>query len=174
MRSRRSRSSMLVALGLLITAAGCAKSAPTPGTVVSLEQVCNGADGSRVRLSGYLRYQREMLSFCATNGGHETCDLQLNKSAEAPAAFDIMHPPAGPVPISAKLSVPVGTRTGEMVELPDKFSASDIKIHLPNGATAGDGTLVTVDGSLSVIPSDPKAPNAPKACFVNVDWVAPG
>ncbi len=115
-----------------------------------------------------------MLSFCSTNGGHQTCDLELNKTAEAPPAWDIMHPRTGPEPVSAKLSVPVGTRTGEMTELPDKFSASDIRVHLPNGANATDGSLITVDGSLAVIPGDPKTPNAPKACYVNVEWVAPG
>ena len=167
----RTRYSLLVVIGLLNCVVGCAKSAPAPGAVVSLEQVCNGADGSRVRLTGYLRYRREMLSFCSTNGGHETCDLELNKTAEAPAAWDIMHPRTGPEPITAKLSVPVGSRVGEMTELPDKFTASDIKVHLPNGANAGDGSLVTVDGSLAVIPGDPKAP---KACYVNVEWVAPG
>ena len=41
-----------------------------------------------------------------------------------------------------------------MSELPEKFSANNIHLHLPNGAVAGDGTRITVDGSLSVVPSD--------------------
>jgi hypothetical protein len=72
--------------------------------------------------------------------------------------------------VSAKLSVPVGSRTGEMPELPDKFSAADVRMHLPNGGKAGDGSRITIDGTLSVIPSDPKMPSVPKSCFVTVEW----
>jgi len=167
-------SALVVVLGVAGCVLGCGKSAPAPGKVVELEQVCNEADGSRVRLTGYLRYRRGLLSFCSTFGGHETCDLELDKTSAAPPAFDVMHPQTGPDPISAKLSVPVGDKTGEMSDLPEKFSASDIHLHLPNGAIAGDGTRITVDGSLSVVPSDPKTPSAPKSCFLNVEWATPG
>jgi hypothetical protein len=151
----------------------CHKSAPPAGKATSLDQVCSGADGSRVRLSGYLRYRRELLSFCSTFGGHKTCDLQLYADAAPPPDFDIMHPATGPEPISAKLSVPVGKQPGEMDELPENFAPSDIRLHLPNAAVAPEGGHVTVDGTLSVVPSDPKTPNAPKSCFVNVDWATP-
>jgi hypothetical protein len=157
-------------LGALLCAAACAKSAPPAGKAVSVEQACNGEDGSRVRVTGYLRYRRGLLSFCSTYGGHKTCDLELYRDAEAPADFSIMHAPQGPEPALVKLSVPVGKQPGEMDELPDKFSAADVRVHLPNDAVAAEGAHVTVDGKLSVIPSDPKTPNAPKACFVNVDW----
>src|SRR5689334_3277728 len=156
-----------------ILALGCSKSAPAPGKSVGIEQLCNEPDGSRVRVNGYVRYRRGLMSFCSTYGGHKTCDLQLNASGEAPPDFNIMKPQTGPEPISAKLSVPVGDNPGEMADLPEKFSASDIKLHLPGGVVAGDGGKVTVDGKLSVIPPDPSKPNAPKACFVNVEWAAP-
>ena len=149
---------------------GCSKSAPPPGQVVSVDQVCNGADGSRVRLTGYLRYRRGLLSFCSSYGGHPTCDLELYRDPVAPPSGDLMHPQTGPDPVSAKLSVPVGSRTGEMPELPDKFTAADVRLHLPNDGNAGDGSRITIDGTLSVIPSDPKAPTAPKSCFVTVEW----
>jgi hypothetical protein len=167
------RSSLLFVFVTVASAMGCNKSAPPAGKVVALDQVCNGVDGSRVRLSGYVRYRRELLSFCSTYGGHKTCDLQLYADAASPPAFDIMHPAAGPEPISAKLSVPVGKQPGEMDDLPDKFSASDIHVHLPSDAVAPEGGHVTVDGTLSVVPGDPKTPSAPKSCFVNVDWATP-
>ena len=164
----------LIVVGVACVSAGCSKSAPPPGKVVALDQVCNEPDGGHVRLTGYVRYRREMLSFCSSFGGHKTCDLQLSASAEAPPDFDVMHPQKGPEPVSARLSVPVGDHPGEMDELPDKFKTSDIKVHLPNAALAGDGSKLTIDGVVSVIPSDPKAPAAPKSCFVTLEWAAAG
>jgi hypothetical protein len=160
-------------IGSLGSVVACAKSAPPAGKAVAVEQTCSGEDGSRVRVSGYLRYRRGLLSFCSTYGGHKTCDLELYRDAEAPPDFSIMHPAKGPEPVLVKLSVPVGKQPGEMDELPDKFSASDVRMHLPNEAIAAEGAHVTVDGKLSVIPSDPKTPKAPRACFVNVDWATP-
>ena len=157
----------------LFTVVACSKSAPPPGKVAAIEQVCSGTDGARVRLTGYLRYRRTLLSFCSNYGGHKTCDLELYQDATKPPDYDIMHPATGPEPVLAKLSVPVGKQPGEMDELPDKFTAADIKMHLPNDAMAAEGGRVTVDGTLSVVPADPKQPNAPKSCFVNVDWATP-
>ena len=159
------------AFGVVGLSGGCSKSAPAPGQVVAIGQACGGTDGSRVRLTGYLRYRRGLLSFCSNYGGHKTCDLELYENAEAPPDFDIMRPRRGPEAITAKLSVPVGSQPGEMTELPDKFKASDIRVNLPNGAAAGEGTRLTVDGKLSIVPGDPKTP---KSCFVNVEWAAPG
>ena len=168
----RSSLLLLVALGTASFTGGCSKSAPAPGKVVALDQVCNEADGGRVRLTGYVRYRREMLNFCSTFGGHKTCDLQLNATADAPPDFDLLHPQKGPEPVSARLSVPVGDHPGEMEDLPEKFKTSDIKVHLPNNAVAGDGSKITIDGVVSVIPTDPKAPAAPKSCFVTLEWAA--
>ncbi len=158
-----------VVVGWVSVASGCSKSAPPAAPAVSLEQVCNGADGSKVRLTGYVRYRRELLSFCSNYGGHKTCDLELSASSAPPPDFDILHPSKEPEAPSAKLSVPVGAQPGEMDELPDKFKASDIKLHLPNGAAVSDGGKVTIDGALSVI-----AGSTPKSCFVNVEWATPG
>ncbi|HVY30259.1 MAG TPA: hypothetical protein VHB79_27065 [Polyangiaceae bacterium] len=164
-----------IALPLLLLAAlcGCSKSQPPAGKAVAVDQVCNEADGSRVRLTGYLRYRRGLMSFCSTFGGHKTCDLELYRDSAKPPDYDIMHPATGPAPVTAKLSVPVGKRPGEMDDLPEKFSESDIKLHLPNDALAPEGGRVTIDGKLSVIPGDPKQPSAPKSCFVNVEWASP-
>lgn len=156
----------------IITA--CSKSAPAPGKAVKLGDVCNEPDQSRVRLQGFLRYRRDMLSFCSTIRGRETCDLELYESSERPPDFDIMRPRVGPAPVTAKLSVPVGDDPGEMASLPKKFQASDVAVHLKSGANATDGAQVTVDGTLSVIPPDPAQPNAAKSCFVNVEWVSAG
>ncbi len=168
----RPSTAWLIALGVMEGLVACSKSAPAAGKVVAIEQVCNEPDRGRVRLTGYVRYRRDMLSFCSTFGGHKTCDLNLNASAEAPPDFDLFHPAKGPEPVAARLSVPVGDRPGEMDDLPDKFKTSDIKLHLPNGAQAGDGSKVTIDGVVSVIPSDPKAPAAAKSCFVTLEWAA--
>ena len=167
------RASLIALLGLLACSVGCSKSQPPAGKAVAFDQVCSGADASRVRLTGYLRYRRSLLSFCSNFGGHKTCDLELYQAATPPPDFDIMHPATGPEPALVKLSVPVGKQPGEMDELPEKFTASDIHLHLPNDAVAAEGAHVSVDGTLSVIPSDPKTPSAPKACFVNVDWATP-
>ena len=162
---------VLGVFGAMVLASGCSRSAPAPGQVVAITQVCGGSDASRVRLTGYLRYRRELLSFCSNFGGHKTCDLELYESAEAPPQFDILHPRTGPEPVIAALSVPVGSQPGEMTELPDKFKASDIRVNLPNGAAAGEGTRITIDGKLSVVPGDAKTP---KSCFVNVEWAVAG
>jgi hypothetical protein len=46
-----------IALGLAALHRCCAKSAPTAGKVVSIEDACNEADGARVRLNGTVRYE---------------------------------------------------------------------------------------------------------------------
>ena len=165
--------SLVILLVLVVgSVVGCSKSAPAPGKVVSLEQVCNEPDHSRVRLTGYLRYRRGLLSFCSKFGGHETCDLELSATSEAPPDFDLLHARTTPEPLSASLSVPVGEAPGEMAELPDKFKTSDVRVNLANHGVAIDGSSIVVDGTVSVIPSDPKTPNAPKSCFVTVEWAA--
>jgi hypothetical protein len=126
-----------------------------------------------VRLTGYLRYRRGLLSFCSNYGGHKTCDLALYEGAAAPPDFDVMRPQTGPELPHTQLSVPVGAQPGEMDELPKKFQGSDVHLHLPNDGVATEGSRITVDGKLSVIPSDPAKPNAPKACYVSVEWAAP-
>jgi hypothetical protein len=162
----------LLALPGMSTA--CTKSAPPPGKVVTVETVCNEADGARVRLTGYVRYRRGLLSFCSTYGGHKTCDLELYEGEAKPADFDIMRPSKEPEAPSAKLSVPVGDSPGQMNDLPDKFRDSDVIVHLAGKASASDGTRITIDGPVSVIPGDPKTPQAPKSCFVTVDWATAG
>ena len=164
--------SAFVLIGLAFI--GCSKSAPEPGKVVKIGDVCNEVDASRVRLAGYLRYRRGLMSFCSNFGGHETCDLELYESGERTQDYDIMRPRTGPEPVTAKLSVPVGSRAGEMDALPKKFKESDIKLHLESGANATEGSRITIDGKLSVIPGDPKTPSAPKSCFVTVEWVLAG
>jgi hypothetical protein len=159
---------------LLVLALGCSKSAPSPGKAVSVGEVCNEPDKSSVRLDGYVRYRRGLMSFCSNYGGHKTCDLELHEKAERPPAFDIMKPSTGPAPVTAKLSVPVGDGPGEMDDLPEKFKDSDIKLHLPQGAVAAEGARVLIDGIVTVIPGDPKTPNAPKTCFVTVKWATGG
>ena len=67
--------------------------------------------------------------------------------------------------------MPVGDDPGEMAELPKDFSAKDIVVHLPGGATASAGTKVTVDGKLSVAPT--ANASQPKVCWINVEWAAP-
>lgn len=166
----RSLPLLVLALGFPGGLLGCSKAAPPPGKAVSVGAVCNEPDQSAVRLDGYLRYRRGLMSFCSNYGGHKTCDLELHEQAERPPDFDIMKPSTGPAPVTAKLSVPVGDGPGEMDDLPAKFKDSDIKLHLPQGASAVEGTRVLVDGTVTVIPGDPKTPNAPKACFVTVKW----
>lgn len=156
-----------------IAAFGCSKAAPPAGKVVAAEQVCNEADGSRVRVSGYLRYRRGLMSFCSSYGGKKTCDLALYATAAAPPDFDLLRPAKGPEPVNVRLSVPVGTEPGEMDELPKKFAAGDVRLHLPNDGVATESSRVTIDGKLSVIPADGSQPNAPKSCFVTVEWAAP-
>lgn len=155
-------------------ATACSKSEPAPGKAVKIGDVCNEPDQSRVRLQGFLRYRRDMLSFCSSIRGRETCDLELYESSERPPEFDIMRPRVGTAPVTAKLSVVVGDDPGEMNSLPKKFQASDIAVHLKSGANATDGSQITIDGTLSVIPPDPAQPNAAKSCFVNVEWVSAG
>lgn len=158
---------VVLVAGVLV--AGCAKSAPAPGKTVALENVCNEADGSRVRLVGYLRFPRELMSFCATLNGKTTCDLSLYAGPDKPADYDIMHPRTGPEPVHAKLSIPVGSAPGEMNELPKNFSDSDVVLHLQGDKKATDGTRITIDGKLSVIPG-----STPKSCFVTVEWASAG
>ncbi len=161
-----------IALFMMFTVAGCAKSAPPPGKNVEIESACNEKDQTRVRVSGYLRYERSLLSFCSNYGGHKTCDLMLYASAEKPGDWSPLKRPTGatgPEPVQIKLSVPVGSAPGEMAELPDKFTEKDIVVHLPNKGAAGEGAKVTIDGTLSVVDT----PGQKKTCWVNVEWAAP-
>ena len=155
----------------LLVLAGCSKSAPEPGKTVTIENACNEADGSRVRVSGTLRYRRGLLSFCSSYGGKKTCDLALHASADAPADWNPLQPSKGPEPVQLKLSVPVGDAPGEMNDLPEKFTGKDIVVHLPGGATASEGAKLTVDGKLSVAPT--ANASQPKTCWLNVEWAAP-
>ena len=154
---------------------GCSKSPPPAGKVVGIENICNEADGARVRVTGHVRYPRAILSFCSSFGGTKTCDLELHATAEKPPDVNLLRPRTGPEPVRVRLSVPVGTNPGEMKELPKKFTEADVVLHLPDKATATDGTRVTVDGTLSVIPQDPTADaGAAKRCYVKVEWARPG
>jgi hypothetical protein len=170
----RSAVALLLALGASDALIGCSKSAPEPGKPVKIGDVCSQPDKSRVRLTGYLRYRRGLLSFCSTYGGRTTCDLELYEDGARPPNFDITRPRTGPEPVTAKLSVPVGDRTGEMNELPKNFKEADIALHLKSGANATEGSHITIDGTLSVVPGDPSKPSAPKSCFVSVEWVEAG
>ena len=173
MRRSSSRSaieiSALALLGL-VALAGCAKSAPEPGKTVSIESACNEADGTRIRATGTLRYRRGLLSFCSSYGGKKTCDLALYATAESPGDWSPLKPNQGPELAQLKLSVPVGDQPGEMKDLPEKFSAQDVAVHVPGGAAASEGSKLTVDGKLRVAPS---SPGQPKTCWLDVEWAAP-
>jgi hypothetical protein len=108
------------------------------------------------------------MSPCSNVGGHETCELELHESGERPQDFDTMRPRTGPEPVTVKLSVPVGSRTGEMDALPKNFRGADIKLHLESGGNATEAAHITIDGKVSVSPGDPKR------CFVTVEWVSAG
>jgi len=151
--------------------AGCAKSAPEAGKPVTVENACNEADGTRVRVTGTLRARRGLMSFCSSYGGKKTCDLALYASADPPPEWSPLQPNKGPEPPQLKLSVPVGDAPGEMNDLPEKFSAKDIVVHLPGGAKASEGSKVTVDGKLSVAPA--ANPSQPKVCWLTVEWATP-
>jgi hypothetical protein len=151
---------------------GCSRRPPAPGQPIEVDQACNQADGSRVRMTGHLRYRRQLLSFCSDVGGPVTCDLDLYATADRPADWNVLTP-GGPSPAHASLSVRVGRHPGEMVELPRKFSAADVKLHLPDGQSAGDGARVTIDGRVSIVPTATRTPAAPALCFVTVDWAIP-
>jgi hypothetical protein len=154
---------------------GCAKSAPPPGKAVPVENACAEADESRLRVVGYVRYRRGLLSFCSSYGGRTTCDLALHAGPEKPPDFDVMRPRTEPEPPQLKISVPVGDDPGEMDELPEKFDADDVVLHLPDKGKAGEGSRVTIDGKLNVIPPAPNTPpGAPRSCYVNVEWAQPG
>lgn len=169
---------MRALVGAALLAAGLAAcSPPEPGKPVSIADLCNQPDGSRVRLDGWLRYRRGLLSFCsATNGQTTSCDLALYADETRPPDFNVMAPrPSGPEPLQARLTVKVGSGAGKMEDLPQRFEASDVQLHLEGGKVATDGDRVVIDGKLSVIPPMPGKENEPKTCFVYVDRAqAPG
>jgi hypothetical protein len=158
---------------LAVVVAACAPTAPEPGRPTTVARVCDQPDGSRVRLTGYLRYRRGMMSFCSTLNGHQTCDLALYEGAATPPDFDIMAPPAGPEAPNAKLSVSVGGEPGQVDAIPRRFTAEDVQMHLDGGTRVSDGGHVVIDGKLSVIPQAPGQPPGPRQCFVTVDWAKP-
>jgi hypothetical protein len=164
------RPARLAAAALLAALVACTPSPPTPGKPVAIGEVCDQPDGSRVRLTGYLRYRRGLMSFCSTFSGRETCDLALYEDATTPPDFDILHPATGPEPVQAKLDVAVGGGPGRIDAIPREFKPSDIQLHLADGAKVSDGAHVTVDGELSVIPPSPGAAPAAKSCYLKVDW----
>lgn len=164
-----SRAGAFALAGLIACLAGC--SPPEPGKPVSIADLCNQPDDSRVRLDGWLRYRRGLLSFCSeTNGKTTSCDLALYAEETRPPDFNVMAPPtSGPEPVQARLTVKVGSGPGRMEDLPERFDASDVKLHLEGGKVATDGDRVIIDGKLAVIPSMPGEENEPKTCFVYVD-----
>jgi len=166
----------LLLVGWFAAVGACSKSAPAPGKAVAIESLCNEADQSRVRITGHVRYRRGLLSFCSSYGGRQTCDLALYAGPEKPPDFDIMRPQKGPEPLQAKISVPVGDDPGEMDQLPKQFTEADVVLHLPNGAKAGEGSKVAIDGTLSVIPESPNPSGGmlPKSCYVKVEWASAG
>jgi hypothetical protein len=159
---------------LAAVVAACAPTAPAAGKPTPVASVCDQPDGSRVRLDGYLRYRRGLLSFChERNGATTDCDLALYADAARPADFDVLAPPpAGPDPVQAALTLKIGKSPSQMEDIPERFSAADIKVHLDGGSVAGDGGHVVVDGKLSVIPQSP-GQAGPKQCYVTVDWAKP-
>ena len=161
---------VLFVLAAAATLAACGP--PDPGKPVSIAELCNQPDGSRVRLDGWLRYRRGLMSFCSeTNGKATSCDLALYADATQPHDFNVLGPPrTGPEPLQARLTVGVGDLAGRMKDLPDRFKASDVKLNLEGGGTATDGDRVLIDGKLAVIPQSPGTENEPKQCFVYVDW----
>lgn len=148
---------------------------PQPGMPVSVADLCDQPDDSRVRLDGYLRYRRGLLSFCSeTDGKATSCDLALYADATRPQDFNVLGPPrTGPEPPQARLTVPVGDGAGRMKDLPERFKPSDVQLHLEGGGTATDGDRVVIDGKLRVIPAMPGEESKPKLCFVYVDWAKP-
>lgn len=160
---------------ILAACAGLASCGPPPaGTPTPVASACDAADGSRVRLEGYLRYQRGLLSFChATNGQTTDCDLAIYADPAKPADFNVMAPPPpGPEPVNTRLTLRIGSSPGQMDDIPDRFTASDIKVHLEGGGTATDGSGVIVDGKLHIVPASPDGAS-PKSCWVDVDWAKP-
>lgn len=84
-----------------------------------------------------------------------------------------MRPQKGPEPPQLRISVRTGDNPGEMDQLPKKFKDSDVVVHLPNDGKAGEGSRITIDGKLKVIPGDAKA-GAGKSCYLAVEWATPG
>lgn len=161
----------------ILTAATLAACAPKPGTPVSIAELCNQPDDSRVRLDGYLRFRRGLFSFCSTTNGKPTsCDMALYAEAADPPEFNVLvAPKPGPEPLQARLTIGVGDLAGNMNALPERFQASDVKLHLEGGGVATDGDRVILDGKLRVLPPTPGKENEPRSCFVYVDWAqAPG
>ena len=144
---------------------------PAPGTSVPIARLCDQPDDSRVRLDGYIRYRRGLLSFCRSTDGKTTdCDLALYADAAPPADFNVMSPPrTAPEPLHARLTLKIGNSPGQMDDLPERFSASDVKLHVEGGKTVGEGARVHIDGEVHIIPAAPEA-NLPKSCYVTVDW----
>lgn len=165
------RARLVLALaGVAATLAACGP--PEAGKPVSIAELCNQPDGSRVRLDGWLRYRRGLLSFCSeTNGQATSCDLALYADEARPQDFNVMGPPrTGPEPLQARLTVKVGGGAGKMEDLPERFQTSDVKLHLDGGKLATDGDRVLIDGKLAVIPPLPGKESEPRTCFVYVDW----
>lgn len=170
----------VAALAGALLAAGCggkaAKKAPPPGTPTTVETLCDGKNGSAVRVTGYFRYKRALsASWCETFSDEHTCEMSLYADPDTPPSGGIegvldTRPPMTFV----SLYVPVGRQPGEMKEPPAKFDDGDILLHLAGGAKAGEGDRVTLDGILSSTqePADPAvAGSAPRRhCWLTVTW----
>ncbi len=154
---------------LILGVAACSASAPPPGAPVAVARACDQPDGARVRLTGYLRYPRGLLSFCRTVGGKESCDLALYADATRPQDFEIARAPAAPEPAAVTLAVSIGDAPGQMRRLPERYRASDVKLHLEGGSTATEGSRIMIDGPVTVTPAD-LVNGSPRTCYVTVGW----
>ena len=162
-----------LAAAAVVLLAACTVSPPAPGKAIAIAELCDQPDESRVRLDGWLRYPRGLLSFCREqNGKAVDCDLSLYADAARPPDFNIMAPPpTAPEPVTAKLTLKIGKSPGRMDDLPERFQGSDVKLHLEGDKTAGEGARVVIDGVLHIVPAAPEV-NVPKQCYVTVDWAS--
>lgn len=108
--------------------AGCY--APKPGEAI--EEVCKPEnDRKEVSVSGYLTVPK-MMTFCSPSCTMHLSATKVEKDTTLSTAFE------------------VGDGNAEMLKLPEKFTAADVKVKDSAGKPFGPGDPVRLTGKLSV------------------------
>ncbi len=149
--------SRIASLGISLAAlalAACSEGPPTVGQARAFDSVCDKAnDGQRIAVEGYLRLPDQITVYTNRNGSSATEILVVRLFQSG--AF-------GGTPIGVDFDM--GSGPYQMDELPrPSYTDEDLKVHLPDGRTAGYGQKVKVSGTV-YFPND-----ALKADDVNFD-----
>ncbi len=117
----------------------CSEGPPTAGQPTTFDGVCTKAnDGKRIAVEGYLRLP-------------DTIHVITNRSGSTATEILVVRlwQDTGYSGTPIGVNFDFGTAANQMDELPrPSYTDEDLKVHLPDGHTAGYGQRVTISGTV--------------------------